>query len=130
MIDPTRSGALASRGNRVDGPLLATFSSADRALGWWYPAASMLANQDSESATDLVYRRGAMGHDAYQQNPSPVGVVLQATGKPYDFQRATFYDVDANAVICADLSAFSGAHSDIRHPEILWAVVSAAGLGG
>jgi hypothetical protein len=37
---------------------------------WWYPAASMLANQDSESATDLVYRWGAMGHDGYQQNPS------------------------------------------------------------
>ena len=25
-------------------------------------------------------------------------------------------------------SAFNGAHSDIRHPELLWAVVSAAGL--
>ncbi|MBV9352362.1 MAG: serine/threonine protein kinase [Mycobacterium sp.] len=130
MVDPTRSGALAGSSDRVDGPLLATFSSADRAVGWWYPAASMLANQDSESATDLVYRWGAMGHDGYQQNPAPAGVVLQAAGKPYDFQRTTFYDIDANAVICANLSAFSGAHSDIRHPEILWAVVSAAGLGG
>ncbi|MDI3313450.1 MAG: hypothetical protein QJR12_03930 [Mycobacterium sp.] len=53
-----RAGALAGSGDRVDGPLLATFSSADRALGWWYPAASILANQDSESATDSVYRRG------------------------------------------------------------------------
>ena len=70
MVDPTRSGALAGIGDRVNGPLLATFSSADRAVGWWYPAASMLANQDSESATDLVYRWGAMGHDGYQQNPS------------------------------------------------------------
>jgi hypothetical protein len=58
------------------------------------------------------------------------GVVLQGTGKPYDLQRATFYDIDANAVTCANLSAFSGAHSDIRHLEILWTVVSAAGLGG
>jgi hypothetical protein len=130
MVDPTRSGALAGDGDRVNGPLLATFSSADRAVGWWYPAASMLANQDSESATDLVYRWGAMGHDGYQQNPSPARVMLQAAGKPYDFQRGTFYDIDANAVIRNNLSAFSGAHSDIRHPEILWAVVSAAGLGG
>jgi hypothetical protein len=54
--------------------------------------------------------------------------VLQAQGKPYDFQSGCFYDLDANAVICANLSTFSGAHSDIRYPEVLWAVVSAAGL--
>lgn len=129
MFDPSRSGALAGYVNRVDGPLLATFSSADRAVGWWYPAASMLANQDSESVEDLADRWGAMGHDGYQQNPSPVGVTLEAAGKPYEFQHGTFYDLDANAVICNVLSTFSGAHSDIRHPEVLWAVVSAAGLG-
>lgn len=49
-------------------------------------------------------------------------------GKPYDFHSGSFYDLDANAVICANQSAFSGAHNDIRHPEMLWAVVSAAGL--
>ncbi len=129
MFDPTRSGALTTDGNRVDGPLLATFSSADRAVGWWYPTASMLANEDSESAADLTYRWGAMGHDGYQQNPSPAAVVLAAAGKPYDFRPGIFYDLDANAVICNALSPFSGAHSDIRHPEILWAVLSAAGLG-
>jgi hypothetical protein len=73
---------------------------------------------------------GALGRDGYQQNPSPVGVVLQAAGKPYGFQRGTLYDLDANDVICSDLSAFSGAHSDIRHPEIQWAARLAAGLGG
>ena len=128
MFDPSRPGGLAGDGSRVDGPLLATFSSADRAVGWWYPTASMLAGQDSESATDLVYRWGGMGHDGYQQNPTPTGVVMQAQGTPYDFQPGTFYDLDANAVICANQSAFSGAHSDIQHPEVLWAVVSAAGL--
>jgi hypothetical protein len=128
MFDPSRAGGLAGDGGRVDGPLLTTFSTADRAVGWWYPMASMLAGQDSQSATDLVYRWGAMGHDGYQQNPSPASVVLQPQGKPYDFQSGTFYDLDANAVICADQSAVSGAHSDIRHPEVLWAVVSAAGL--
>jgi hypothetical protein len=128
IFDPSRAGGLAGDGGRVDGPLLATFSSADKAVGWWYPMASMLAGQDSESATDLVYRWGAMGHDGYQQNPTPATVVMQPQGKPYDFQSGTFYELDANAVICTSLSAFSGAHSDIRHPEVLWAVVSAAGL--
>ncbi|PXW99144.1 serine/threonine protein kinase [Mycolicibacterium moriokaense] len=128
VFDPSRSGGLAGCLNRVDGPLLATFSAADRAVGWWYPAASMLAGQDAESAEDLVYRWGAMGHDGYQQNPAASTVVLSAPGEPYDFTRAGFYDLDANAVICANQSPFSGAHSDIRHPEVLWAVTSAAGL--
>jgi len=58
------------------------------------------------------------------------GVVLQGTDKPNDLPPATFYDIDANAVTCVNLSAFSGTHSDIHHLEILWTVVSAAGLGG
>jgi len=129
MFDPSRAGGLAGDGSRVDGPLLATFSAADRAVGWWYPAASMLAGQDSESATDLVFRWGGMGHDGYQQTPSPTTVVLAAQGKPYGFTAGRFYSLDANAVICANQSPFSGAHSDIQHPEVLWAVVAAAGLG-
>jgi hypothetical protein len=128
MFGPSRAGGLAGDGSRVDGPLLATFSAADRAVGWWYPAASMLAGQDSESAADLVFRWGAMGHDGYQQNPTPTALLLAPQGKPYEFRPGGFYSLDANAVICANQSAFSGAHSDIRHPEVLWAVVSAAGL--
>jgi pimeloyl-ACP methyl ester carboxylesterase len=129
MFDPSRAGGLAGDGSRVDGPLLATFSAADRAVGWWYPAASMLAGQDSESATDLVFRWGGMGHDGYQQTPSPTTVVLAPQGTPYGFTTGCFYSLDANAVICANQSPFSGAHSDIQHPEVLWAVVAAAGLG-
>ena len=129
MFDPSRAGGLAGDGSKVDGPMLATFSAADRAVGWWYPAASMLAGQDSESAADLVYRWGGMGHDGYQQTPTPTTVTLAPQGTPYNFQSGGFYCLDANAVICAIQSPFSGAHSDIQHPQVLWAVVSAAGLG-
>lgn len=126
--DSGRSGELAGCGDRVDGPLLATFSDADRAVGWWYPAASALARQDSQAADDLAYRWGAMGHDGYQQAPTPTVTPLVETGKPYGFTPGQFYALDANAVINTIQSAFSGAHSDIRHPEVLWAVVSAARL--
>lgn len=128
-FDRSRRGGLAGLGNRVDGPLLATFTAADRAVGWWYPAASLLARQDSKDAADLVYRWGAMGHDGYQQDPPATAAVLAESGKPYDFAPGEFYALDSNAVIKALQSEFSGAHSDIRHPEVLWAVVSAAGLG-
>jgi hypothetical protein len=57
-------------------------------------------------------------------------VPMAPQGKPYDFQTGQFYSLDSNSVICANQSAFSGAHSDIQHPEVLWAVLSAAGLTG
>jgi hypothetical protein len=119
-------GALASYISRVDGPLLSTFTAADRAVGWWYPAASMLAHQDSQSVDDLTYQWGGMGHDGYQQSPAAATVTLKDKGDAYGFAKGTIYPLDSNSVIKADQSAFSGAHSDIRHPEVAWAVVSAA----
>lgn len=92
MFDPSRSGGLASMGDRVDGPLLATFSAAERALGWWYPTASMLADQDAEvdlGAHGLDYRWGGMGHDGYQQNPSATTMLLAEPGNPYPSHRPT-----------------------------------------
>ena len=103
------------------------YRSADRAVGWWYPAASMLAHQDTEAAADLTYQWGGMGHDGYQQ-PAPGGIQipLAAQGTEYGFQPGLFYLLDSNAVIKTDQSQFSGAHSDIRHPEVVWAVVAAS----
>ncbi|AUG75574.1 hypothetical protein CFP65_0617 [Kitasatospora sp. MMS16-BH015] len=124
-VDSARNGFLAGLGAKVAGPLLATFSAADRAVGWWYPAASMLSHSDSESATDLTYRWGGMGHDGFQQD----GVTqfeLQEAGTPYAFQPGHFHRLHADAVIAADQSPFSGAHSDIRHPQVLWPALAAA----
>jgi hypothetical protein len=126
-IDAGRNGALVDCRDRVDGPLLATFSAADRALGWWYPTASMLSHQDSEAQDDLTYRWGAVGHDGFQQAGAIDGTLL-ATGAAYTLSKNAFYRLDANAVIKADQSPLSGAHSDIRHSEILWAATAAAGL--
>lgn len=128
LFDPGRGpGGLAGLEERVDGPLLSTFTAADRAVGWWYPAASMLARQDAQAGQDPWFRWGAMGHDGYQQDPAATTLELADAGKPYDFQRGRFYRLDANKIIAdASQSAFSGAHSDIKHPEVAWAIVSAA----
>lgn len=127
-IDQNRSGALAGFRDRVNGPLLATFTAADRAVGWWYPTASFLSREDNQGAEDVAYRWGAMGHDGYQQLPKVTTLPLAATGTSYDFDPGTFYALDSNAVIKENQSNFSGAHSDIRHAEVLWAVASAAGI--
>jgi hypothetical protein len=126
-IDSSRSGALAGMADRVDGPLIATFSAHDRAVGWWYPAASMLKHEDSQGADDLAYRWGAMGHDGYQ-GAGTVTTKLAAPGTDYGFSAGGFYLLDSNDVICAMQSAFSGAHGDIRHPEVSWAWANAAGI--
>jgi hypothetical protein len=122
------AGALAGVLDRVDGPLLSTFTAADRAVGWWYPAASMLAHQDAQSLSDLDYQWGGMGHDGFQQSPAGVTVPLQAQGHDYGFAAGRCYLLDANKIICKSQSAFSGAHSDIQHPEVVWAVRSAAAV--
>ncbi|WP_441247614.1 hypothetical protein [Kitasatospora sp. McL0602] len=127
-VDASRSGFLAGAGGLVAGPLLSTFSAADRAVGWWYPAASMLSHSDSESATDLTYRWGGMGHDGFQQADAQQ-LDLQEAGTAYDFHLGGFYRLHSDAVIAADQSLFSGAHSDIRHPQVLWAALAAATTG-
>jgi pimeloyl-ACP methyl ester carboxylesterase len=133
FADPTpckavKAGALAGMLDRVDGPLVATFSSADRAVGWWYPTASMLAHQNAESVNDLTYQWGGMGHDGFQQSPAADTLELKAAEEQYQFQPGSLYLLDANKIICADQSPVSGAHSDIVHPEVAWAMLSAAAV--
>jgi hypothetical protein len=126
-FDRGRAGALAAFVDRVDGPLVSTFTSADRAVGWWYPAASLLARQDAEADEAVTFRWGAMGHDGYQNDP-PADTVTLGKGTPsYGFTTGGFYAMDANAVIAdRKQSKFSGAHSDIQHPEVTWAIREAA----
>ncbi|TDD44242.1 serine/threonine protein kinase [Saccharopolyspora elongata] len=124
---PVRDGAgvLADCADRVDGPLVCTFSEADRAVGWWYPNASRLAWQGAELVDRINYRWGAMGYDGYQQSGAQT-VTMAQQGTDYGFQPGMFYRLDANDVIKRNLSWFAQAHCDIRHPEVAWAAASAA----
>lgn len=125
-FDRGRTGALADFVDRVDGPFVATFTAADRAVGTWYPAASLLARQDSKGRDDVMFRWGAMGHDGYQSHPNAQTVTLAPGTPSYGFEAGRFYALDANAVIAKDESPVSGAHSDIKHGEITWAICEAA----
>jgi pimeloyl-ACP methyl ester carboxylesterase len=126
--DPARSGALSGMMARVSGPLLACYSSHDMAVGLFYPVASMTANDDAAGLTDdLVYRWGGMGHDGAQA-VTALAEPLQATGTRYRFAPGKFTNLDSSAIVCHG-GPPSGAHSDIVHPELGWAVLTAAGLG-
>jgi hypothetical protein len=124
--DRRRGGALKGMTSRVDGPLATTFSVHDLAVGKLYPLASLSSHDDSAALSDALFRWGGMGHDGAQAVVA-TQVPLGPVGQPYQLQPGRFTNFDGDAVIAAG-GPPSGAHSDIFHPEVVWAAISVAGL--
>lgn len=125
-FDRTRQGDLAGMNARVDGPLLTTFSAFDKAVGFAYPAASVLANDDASASDDLMYRWEGMGCDGAQA----VNAASSPLGDPpcsYVLSKGKWLNLDGNSVITQG-GLPAGAHSDIIHPQIAWAALKAAGI--
>jgi hypothetical protein len=120
------AGALNTFADRVHGPLVATFSVYDWAVGVWYPKASFLAQQDAQAV--VAGRWGGMGADGYQAvNPSENRTMPASGGTDYGFTAGTFYRVNAaNVINNVQNESFSGAHSDIRKPAVAELAVAAA----
>jgi len=123
-----RAGALHTVGDRVHGPLVATFSSFDWAVGIWYPKASFLARQDSAGVT-VAPRWGGLGADGFQAvGPLEDRVMTPNGSGTYQFKPGVFYRVNADGVINdVEGQSFSGAHSDIRKVPVAELIVTAAG---
>jgi hypothetical protein len=111
-------GALHQYADRVHGPLVATFTVHDWAVGRWYPKASFLSRQDTQAG--VAGRWGGMGADGYQAvKPAADRTMPEEGGIDYQFTPGTFYRVDAASVINnVKDQAFAGAHSDIRKPAL------------
>ncbi|MFI7598075.1 hypothetical protein [Actinoplanes sp. NPDC049681] len=120
------AGALHAVADRVRGPLTATFSPHDWAVGRWYPKASFLARDDAAADVDPAMQWGGMGAHGFQGAIPARELTLLPPGSPYGLTAGTFHAVDASQVI-ADTrqSAFAGAHSDIVHPEVAWLIAAA-----
>jgi hypothetical protein len=125
-MDRARGGALKGMATRVDGPLVASFSVHDTAVGKLYPLASLSSRDDSAGLEDQLFRWGGIGHDGAQAVEATVAT-LGPVGTAYPFQRGRFVNLDGNAVINRG-GPPAGAHSDIFHPELVWAGLAAAGL--
>jgi hypothetical protein len=121
------AGALNAFVDRVHGPLVSTFSTGDWAVGKWYPRASFVSQQDAEADVDPMMQWGGFGAHGFQAVDPLEGSDLLPAQQPYSFAAGHFYAINSSAVV-ADVkqSSFSGAHSDIEHPEVSWLVVSAA----
>ena len=110
----------------MQGPLVATWTIYDWAVGVWYPKASFLAGQNL--AGETVNPWGGMGGDAFQPVGSATTVTMPASGGlTYGFTPGTFYRANANSVINDTAGEpFAGAHSDIKKLPVAQLAVSAA----
>jgi len=122
--DPDRGGALKGMAARVDGPICVTHSLKDTAVGTAYPLASLASRDDAAALGDPLYRWGAMGHDGAQA-VAAASAPLGKVGAKYPFGVGSFLNLDANHVITHG-GPPSGAHSDIVHPQIAWALLGSA----
>ena len=141
QIDPTDASIAAiaagtydeylhTYADRVRGPLVATYSVFDYAVGRWYPKASFLAHEDTE-AVDQTSRWDGMGADGFQA-VAPLKRLSLLADQPttFAFDPGTFYRVDCGWVINdVTQSAFSGAHSDIRKAPVAQLAAATAGAG-
>jgi hypothetical protein len=126
--DPGRGGALKGMASRVGGPLVASFSVHDLAVGKLYPLASLSSREDAAAAEDALFRWGGIGHDGAQAVQA-AELELGPVGAAYPFQPGRFVNLNANAVVNRG-GPPAGAPSDIFHPELVWAGLAAAGLVG
>jgi hypothetical protein len=119
-------GALNGYPDRVHGPLVATHTVYDWAVGVWYPKASFLAQQDTEAV--VADRWGGMGADGYQAvKPAEDTAMPSQGGTSYGFAPGIFYRVDAASVINNTAGEpFAGAHSDIRKSQVAQLAAAAA----
>jgi hypothetical protein len=125
-MDRSRGGALKGVAARVDGPLVASFSVHDTAVGKLYPLASLSSRDDSAGLEDRLFRWGGIGHDGAQAVDATVAA-LGPVGTGYPFRPGRFVNLDGNAIVNRG-GPPAGAHSDIFHPELVWAGLAAAGL--
>jgi hypothetical protein len=119
-------GALNAYVDRVHGPLVATHTAADWAVGLWYPRASFLAQQDTSAV--VANRWGGMGSDGFQAvKPAEDQAMPAQGGTSYGFTPGIFYRIDAASVINNTTGEpFSGAHSDIKKPPVAQLAAAAA----
>ena len=126
---PSRKGALSGRLAMIDGPLVVAYSKFDRAVGTFYPLASMASGDDAAGLADpVLFRFGGMGFDGAKGLPTTdVAIKTAGVGTTYPCAPHAVLNVDAAHVVCRDDNP-SGAHSDIVHPELTWLMLCAGGI--
>ena len=103
---------------KVTGPVLVTHTANDVAVGIAYAVASRLANQVAAGIGGPDDRYGGIGRNGAQRTAEAVPGTLLAVGGAYPWQPRRPHNLLADA--------FVANHSDVKGPEVAYAVLSAA----
>jgi hypothetical protein len=101
---------------RVRGPIIATCTANDKAVGLAYPAASLLAGQVAAGIGDKHDKYGGIGRNGAQKTPEAIDTALLAVGSPYEFQSGRIHNLLADKYVHG--------HSDITGEEVAYAVLA------
>jgi len=108
-------------GKIVSGPLVATRSKFDYALGKIYPWAAGIANQVSFGPPQF----GAVGIHGFCGLPDTINLPMNTQYQTYQLKPGCIYNVDGSDFI-RKIDGASGAHSDIAGPEVAHLIWQAA----
>ncbi len=103
---------------KVAGPVLVTHTANDVAVGIAYAVASRLANQVAAGIGGPDDRYGGIGRNGAQRTDEAVPGTLLAVGGAYPWRPHRPHNLLADA--------FVANHSDVKGPEVAYAVLSAA----
>jgi len=84
-------------GQRLAGPIMATHTRNDRAVGPAYAIASRVAQDDASAIGDANDRYGGIGSNGAQNTPEHVNATL--ANMSYQFSAGHIYNLQADAVI-------------------------------
>lgn len=117
-FDGDRNGAFRSvvASRLVSGPIVATYTKNDIAVGRAYPIASRIAGQDSSELGDENDRFGGMGRNGAQLTPEATRVTMLPAGGTYPLEGVV------TNVLADD---FVKGHSDVTGPEVAYLVACA-----
>ncbi|OBJ70706.1 hypothetical protein [Mycobacterium sp. 1274756.6] len=114
--EPGYFRVLCQAPRRVAGPIVATNSRHDRAVGTFYPLGSRLGSDRILGYNDFP-EYGGIGSFGVQGTEPREEMEVLAADATYRFAPGTTYNIEASRVIASG-SGLSGAHSDIVHDEI------------
>ncbi len=117
--DGTHAGAFRNvlLNKQVRGPIIATCTVNDKAVGLAYPAASLLAGQVAAGIGDKNDKYGGMGRNGAQMTPEAVNGKLLPAGSAYEFTAGKIHNLLADQYVHG--------HSDITGEEVAYAVLAA-----
>jgi len=101
---------------KVAGPIVATCTKNDKAVGIAYPLASRISGTNAAALGDANDPYGGIGRNGAVKTPEAVQGLLQAAGQPYQLSAGHVFNLNADAVI--------NDHSDICKPQVAWALLS------